>query len=67
VVWLGAPGAYGQEAPVGQPIERSAIEFSPVSPFIRIYAAQYARRLTDKDELLSATRSTSTSRGRHGL
>jgi hypothetical protein len=29
-----------------------AIEFSPLSPVIRIYAAQYARRLTDKDELL---------------
>jgi hypothetical protein len=28
------------------------LQFSPVSPFIRIYAAQYARRLTDKDELI---------------
>jgi hypothetical protein len=31
---------------------RSAIEFSPISPLIRIYAVQYARRLDDRDELL---------------
>jgi hypothetical protein len=32
--------------------ETNAIEFSPVSPFIRIYAAQWARRLDDRNELL---------------
>jgi hypothetical protein len=32
--------------------ETGAIEFSPVSPFIHIYAVQYARRLGAKDELL---------------
>jgi hypothetical protein len=31
---------------------RNAIEFSPVSPFIHIYAAQHARRLSEKNELL---------------
>lgn len=32
--------------------EKHAIEFSPLSPVIRIYAVQYARRLGEKDELL---------------
>jgi hypothetical protein len=51
-VCLGAAAVQAQEVAGGQPTERSAIEFSPVSPFIRIYAAQYARRLTDKGELI---------------
>jgi hypothetical protein len=50
-VCLGAVAVHAQEAP-GRPAEPGAIEFSPVSPFIRIYAAQYARRLTDRDELI---------------
>jgi translation initiation factor 1 len=50
-VCLGAAAVHAQEAS-GRPTEPSAIEFSPVSPFIRIYAAQYARRLTDKNELI---------------
>jgi hypothetical protein len=32
--------------------EHHAIEFSPASPFIRIYAAQYARRIASRSELL---------------
>ena len=40
VVCLGVSAGYAQEVhqevPVGQHLERSAIEFSPVSPFIRI-------------------------------
>jgi hypothetical protein len=58
-VWIAATAlvtvasvAYAQDASSGQRVERSAVEFSPVSPFIRIYAAQYARRLTDRDELI---------------
>ena len=50
-VCLGAAAVHAQEAS-GRRTEPSAIEFSPVSPFIRIYAAQSARRLTDKDELI---------------
>ena len=50
-VCLGAAAVHAQEAS-GRRTEPSAIEFSPVSPFIRIYAAQYARRLTDKNELI---------------
>jgi hypothetical protein len=37
---------------VREPLERHAVEFSPVSPFIRIYAAQYAHRLGEKNELI---------------
>jgi hypothetical protein len=33
-------------------IDRTAVEFSPVSPFIRIYAVQFARRFGDRNELL---------------
>jgi hypothetical protein len=33
--------------------DKNAIEFSPVSPFIRIYAVQYARRVGEKDELIA--------------
>jgi len=51
-VCLGAVAAHAQEAPGGPPGGPSAIEFSPVSPFLRIYAAQYARRLADKTDLL---------------
>jgi hypothetical protein len=51
-VCLGATAVYAQEMSGGQPSERSAMEFSPVSPFIRIYAAQFAQRLTNKDELI---------------
>jgi hypothetical protein len=49
---LGAGAAHAQGVAGGPPTGQGAIEFSPVSPFIRIYAAQYARRLTDKDELI---------------
>ena len=50
-VCLGAAAAQAQET-LGRPTVQSAIEFSPVSPFIRIYAAQYARQMTDSDELI---------------
>ena len=55
MVWLttaGLPYAQEVQAPAPDPGARHAIEFSPVSPFIRIYAAQFARRITDHDELL---------------
>jgi hypothetical protein len=52
VACLGAAVVHAQELAGGQPAERSAVEFSPVSPFIRIYAAQYARRLTANDEFI---------------
>jgi hypothetical protein len=53
-VAVGVPAAFaGQQATErSSPREPSAIEFSPISPFLRIYAAQYARRLTERDELL---------------
>lgn len=50
---LGAP-AHG--ADTGEPrqptLRRHSIEVSPVSPFIRIYAVQYAYRFTRSDELV---------------
>jgi hypothetical protein len=33
-------------------LERSAIEFSPLSPLVHIYAVQYAHRIGEKNELL---------------
>jgi hypothetical protein len=33
-------------------LERSAIEFSPLSPLVNIYAVQYAHRLGERNELL---------------
>lgn len=48
-----SPAAYAQDTTTTTRSAGSrAVEFSPVSPFIRIYAAQYARRLTDRDELI---------------
>lgn len=46
--------AAAQSDATGHParVENRAIEFSPVSPFIHIYAVQYARRLGEKNELL---------------
>jgi hypothetical protein len=54
-VWLAAIGlARAQEPNASAPsASHDAIEFSPASPFIRIYAVQYAHRLTDRDEILA--------------
>jgi hypothetical protein len=54
---LGAPPVLAQTESERSPAQDagpgdSAIEFSPASPFIRIYAVQYARRLGEKNELL---------------
>jgi hypothetical protein len=51
-VCLAAAAVQAQEVSGGRGGEQGAIEFSPVSPFIRIYAVQYAHRLTEKDELI---------------
>lgn len=57
VAWLAMAGlAAAQERAAtggdGNTPHARAIEFSPVSPFIRIYAVQYARRISDRDEVL---------------
>jgi hypothetical protein len=52
-LWAPAPFAAVAEAESsGQPRENSAVEFSPLSPVVRIYAVQYARRFAEKNELL---------------
>jgi hypothetical protein len=54
-VVLGPHVLVAQEVPEtvsARTLDRSAIEFSPLSPLVRIYAAQYARRLGEKNELL---------------
>ena len=39
-------------APNDSPAEHNAVELSPVSPFIRIFAVQYARRVGEHTEAL---------------
>ena len=46
-----SPAAAGP-GPGGSTRPRRAIEFSPLSPLIRIYVVQVGQRLTDRDELL---------------
>ena len=56
VLWCAAPilaqAPSRRRSSAGLPSETSAIEFSPLSPLVRIYAVQYARRFAEKNELL---------------
>jgi hypothetical protein len=53
ILMAGSAAAQSQETTSQHArLENGAIEFSPASPFIHIYAAQYARRLGARNELL---------------
>jgi hypothetical protein len=52
IMLLASTPAWAQATDVPLEPARNAVEFSPISPFIRIYAVQFARQLSDKDELL---------------
>jgi hypothetical protein len=53
LLWLAPAGLAAQEPPAAdRPAPRHAVEFSPASPLIRIYAVQFARRVTERDEIL---------------
>ena len=41
-----------EESARSMALEKSAIEFSPLSPLVNIYAVQYAHRLGERNELL---------------
>jgi hypothetical protein len=47
LVATAAPLAAQPPIAEAQVVERSTVEFSPVSPFLRIYVVQFARRLGD--------------------
>jgi hypothetical protein len=53
LLWLAPAGLAAQEPQAAaRPARRHAVEFSPASPLIRIYAVQFARRVTERDEIL---------------
>jgi len=51
-VLTAAPALAQTKVESGAPLEKGAIEFSPVSPFIGIYAAQYVRHVATRTDLI---------------